>query len=54
MEINELIKRCNRIIHISRKPTGDEYTKVAKVTATGIALFGLVGFIMFIIFGLIG
>ena len=54
MEIRELIKRCIRILHISRKPTGDEYAKVARVTALGMAIFGLVGFIIFIVFGLIG
>ena len=54
LEIRELIKRCIRILHISRKPTGDEYAKVARVTALGMAVFGLVGFVIFIVFGLIG
>ena len=50
MEISDLIKRCIRIIHISRKPTGEEYSKVARVTALGIFLFGLIGFVVSIIF----
>ncbi|MBN1170346.1 protein translocase SEC61 complex subunit gamma [Candidatus Micrarchaeota archaeon] len=54
LKFTELTKRCIRILHISRKPTGDEYAKVARVTALGIAIFGLVGFIIFILFGLIG
>ena len=53
MEISDLIKRCIRIIHISRKPTGEEYSKVARVTALGIFLFGLMGFIISIIFSLL-
>jgi protein transport protein SEC61 subunit gamma-like protein len=53
LEISDLIKRCIRIIYISRKPTGDEYSKVARVTALGIVVFGLVGFIISIIFGFI-
>lgn len=53
MEISDLVKRCIRIIHISRKPTGDEYSKVARVTALGIFLFGLVGFVISVIFGLL-
>jgi len=46
LEINELLKRCIRIFYISRKPTPAEYSKVAKVTALGMFLFGLVGFII--------
>ncbi len=46
MELAELVKRCIRIIHISRKPTNDEYWKVAKVTAAGMFLFGFVGFVI--------
>jgi protein translocase SEC61 complex gamma subunit len=54
LEISELVKRCIRIIHISRKPTGAEYSKVARVTALGMLLFGLIGFIISALFGLIG
>ena len=53
MEISELLKRCIRIIHISRKPTGAEYNKVARVTALGMLVFGIIGFIISTIFGLI-
>lgn len=54
LDINELVKRSIRIIHISRKPTGEEYSKVAKITAIGMTILGLVGFVIFILFGLIG
>ncbi len=53
MELGELIKRCIRIIHISAKPTGSEYSKVARVTALGMFFFGLLGFIISVLFGLI-
>lgn len=53
MELGELFKRCNRILHIARKPTGSEYSKEARVTAIGMLVFGLTGFIISIIFGLI-
>ena len=52
LEIADLIKRCIRILHISTKPTGEEYSKVAKVTALGIVIFGVIGFVISIIFGL--
>lgn len=50
MEISELIKRCIRIFYISRKPTQAEWSKVAKITALGMFLFGLVGFVISFIF----
>jgi len=50
LEISELIKRCVRIFYISRKPTQAEWSKVAKVTALGMFLFGFVGFAISFIF----
>ncbi|MFH1393569.1 MAG: protein translocase SEC61 complex subunit gamma [Candidatus Micrarchaeota archaeon] len=52
MELNELLKRCVRILHISRKPTPAEYNKVAKVTALGMVVFGAIGLIVSAVFGL--
>jgi protein translocase SEC61 complex gamma subunit len=53
LDIADLIKRCIRIIHIARKPTGAEFAKVAKVTGLGMFLFGLIGFVISFIFNLI-
>jgi protein transport protein SEC61 subunit gamma-like protein len=53
MDIVELVKRCIRIMHISRKPTNEEYTKVAKVTALGMVLLGVIGIVISIIFSLV-
>jgi len=50
LDISELIKRCIRIVYISRKPTGAEYSKVAKITALGMAALGIIGFIISAIF----
>jgi protein translocase SEC61 complex gamma subunit len=49
LDNKELIRRCIRIFHISRKPTGPEFSQVARITALGMALFGLVGFIISVI-----
>lgn len=53
MDIQELVKRCIRIIFISRKPTNAEYYKVAKVTAAGMLLFGATGFIISMVSNLV-
>ncbi|MFH2105761.1 MAG: protein translocase SEC61 complex subunit gamma [Candidatus Micrarchaeota archaeon] len=54
MNLTELVKRCLRILIISRKPTHDEFTKVAKVTSIGVIVIGLVGVVVAVIFGFIG
>jgi len=53
LDIAELLKRCYRILHISRKPTNAEFEKVAKVTALGVLLFGIVGLLISLILNLI-
>ena len=53
MDIGELLKRCVRILHISRKPTNSEFEKVAKVTALGIVVFGLAGLLISVILNII-
>jgi len=53
LDIGELLKRCVRILHISRKPTNSEFEKVAKVTALGIVVFGLVGLLISVILNVI-
>ncbi len=53
MDIGDLIKRCIRILFISTKPTNSEYSKVARVTALGMVVLGVVGFVISILFGFI-
>jgi len=53
LDISELLKRCIRIMYISRKPTGEEYSQVARITALGMLLFGFVGFVVSIVLGLV-
>jgi protein transport protein SEC61 subunit gamma-like protein len=53
LDIGELLKRCVRILHISRKPTNSEFEKVAKVTALGIVVFGLVGLLISVVLNVI-
>jgi protein translocase SEC61 complex gamma subunit len=53
LEFKELIRRCIRIMHISRKPTNSEFEKVAKVTALGMFVFGVIGLIFSVVLNLI-
>lgn len=53
-QINSTIKDCKRVLKISRKPNQEEYLAFTKVTAIGIVIIGIVGFIIVIIGQLIG
>lgn len=53
MELNELVKRCIRIFYISKKPSNDEFTQTATITAIGIVVLGVIGVVIAFIFGII-
>jgi len=38
--------QCRRVWHILRKPSSEEFKNVAKVSAIGILVIGLIGFII--------
>ncbi len=45
-QLKEFIEECRRVWLVLKKPTKDEYLAVAKVTALGISLLGIVGYII--------
>ncbi|WP_295618936.1 protein translocase SEC61 complex subunit gamma [uncultured Methanobrevibacter sp.] len=51
---NDFIKQSKRVLKVAKKPDREEYLDFSKVTAIGIAIIGLIGFIIFIIAYLIG
>jgi len=53
MNLGELIKRSKRILIISRKPSSEEFAKVAKVTAFGAILIGVIGMLVSVVLGFI-
>ena len=52
--INRFYKECKRVLKVSKKPTREEYINFSKVTAIGVAIIGLIGFIIVLISQLIG
>ncbi len=50
MDLKELTTRCIRIFYIARKPTGEEFEKVAKITGLGIIVIGIIGLVISAIF----
>ena len=43
----ELFKKYIRVLKLARTPSRDEFQKIAIVAAAGIALIGMIGFILY-------
>ena len=52
--INQFLRQCRRVLYVSRRPDGDEYINVAKVTGIGIIIIGVIGFIISLVAQLLG
>jgi len=44
--IKSFFSKCVRVWHTLKKPTKEEFEKVAKVSAIGILILGFIGFII--------
>ena len=51
---DKFIKDSKRVLKVSRKPDRKEYMELAKVTAIGVAIIGVIGFIIVLLGSLIG
>jgi protein transport protein SEC61 subunit gamma-like protein len=49
----ELLRKYLRVLKLARTPTREEFQKIALVAAAGIALVGLIGFIIYELFLLV-
>jgi protein transport protein SEC61 subunit gamma-like protein len=45
-ELKTFLEECRRVWLVLKKPTKDEYLAVAKVTALGISLLGIIGYVI--------
>ncbi len=43
----ELFRKYIRVLKLARTPTRDEFQKIALVAAAGVAIIGMIGFIIF-------
>lgn len=43
-----------RIFIVSKKPDRTEFLQIAKITGLGIIIIGVIGFIVYFIFGMLG
>ncbi|WP_456472381.1 protein translocase SEC61 complex subunit gamma [Methanocaldococcus sp.] len=45
-QLLEFLDECKRVWLVLRKPSKEEYIAVAKVTALGISLLGIIGYVI--------
>ena len=45
-KLKSFLMQCRRVWMILRKPTGDEFKAIAKVSSLGLLIIGLMGFII--------
>ncbi|MEM4703153.1 MAG: protein translocase SEC61 complex subunit gamma [Candidatus Pacearchaeota archaeon] len=50
MKIKEFLQQCGRVLRIARKPTAEEIKQVSKISALGLLIIGMIGFIITILF----
>jgi protein transport protein SEC61 subunit gamma and related proteins len=48
-KLTSFLGQCVRVWHLLRKPTREEFQNVSKVSAIGLGLIGLLGFIIAVI-----
>ncbi len=53
-EFNKFIKDSKRVLKVARKPDGSEYLELAKISAIGVAIVGVIGFAIYLVAALIG
>jgi len=47
------LSNYKRVVSVAQKPTKEEFISSAKITGTGIALIGSIGFIIFLLYFLV-
>jgi protein translocase SEC61 complex gamma subunit len=52
--LKNFLADAKRIFTVSRKPTMEEYKRMALVVAIGIAIIGIIGYIIYLFFALTG
>ena len=45
--LKRFIIECKRVLRITKKPDKQEFTTIVKISSIGMALIGLIGFIVF-------
>lgn len=52
--LRDFIESSKRVLTVSKKPDREEYLQMLKITALGVIVLGLIGFIVAILFAYFG
>lgn len=52
-QVKDFIHKSIRVLHVSYRPTTDEFYTTLKITGLGMILIGMIGYILSIIFGIL-
>lgn len=52
--LKNFLRNAVRVLRVSSKPTGEEYKASLKITSIGIAIIGLIGYLIFVVFKFVG
>jgi len=52
--IKRFFKECKRVLKVSKKPTSEEFVNFSKVTAIGMVIIGVIGFVIVLIAQIVG
>ena len=52
-KLKSFFLECKRVFRVTKKPSSTEYKTIVKVSAIGIALIGIIGFLIYMIWILI-
>lgn len=44
--LKEFISECRRVLQVTKRPDKQEFTTIVKISALGIAVIGLIGFLI--------
>ncbi|NOZ82185.1 MAG: protein translocase SEC61 complex subunit gamma [Candidatus Micrarchaeota archaeon] len=50
MDIKKKLQEYRRVISVATKPTREEFISSVKITALGMLLIGLIGFVIYLLF----
>jgi protein transport protein SEC61 subunit gamma-like protein len=49
MGLKDSVKNWMRVLQVARKPNKDEFMSTSKITALGLVLIGVIGFVIFLV-----
>ena len=45
-KLKRFAKECRRVLRVTKKPSGEEFKTIVKVSGAGMLLIGLIGFLL--------